>query len=606
MLKKHEVNEEKTFHDRRTLFTFIKRLFKYSRKYPKLLIIIISATVIAAVADAVYPLVWFKFIDNAISPAVQDIATDGYNAAKIKPFMQKTLQFGGIYVIIAFIEVVCIATFNYASGKINACIIFDIRRDLIHKYQQLSNSYYSKSSIGWLVARITSDVDRLAELITHGFQNFVNGCIMVVFFQVVMYIYNWKLALITTVSLPFLMLVSVNIRKQILKNSRLARRFNSMLIAKFTENINGIELTKSTHQEERAFNELSGLNTQLKKVSFKASLYNSFYQPLILVVGSIAVSFVLYYGGMMALMPGGITVGLLAAFFGYARSIFQPINELTRVHAMAQDSLAAGERIFSILDEKIEIYDHAGAMPILKIKGHVELQDLNFHYVPGVPILQDFNLSIRPGESIALAGHTGCGKSTIINLIARLYEPVSGRVLIDGANYMGFFIESYRSKIGLILQQPHIFSGSIRDNIKYGNIKATDKEILHSLHLIGAYDLAEKLDIHAGEEGAFLSEGEKQIVSLARVIIKDPQILLIDEATSYIDAINEAKIQKGIDYLIKTRTSVIVAHRLSTIKNCDRILYMEKGKVLEEGSHEHLMDKAGHYANLYSKQFLIA
>ncbi len=602
----HEnLGEEKVFQDNKSLMRFLRRLFRYSKKYPKMIVLISVATIVAAFANAIFPLIWLKYIDNAITPAVDMIKSNGFSHGIPVSVKNELFFYGGIYILASVIEAVSTSCFTYFAGKINENIVFDIRQDLVHKFQNLSPSFYDKSSIGWLVARITSDVDRLAELITIGFQNFVKGLTLVVFFQVILYLYSWKLALVITLAIPALLFFSINIRRKILEYSRISRRLNSILTGKLTENINGIELNKSTNQEMRAFNELSGLCGQIKEASYKSSLYNAFYMPVILVTGSVAIAIILFLGGNMALLPGGITIGMLAAFFGYSRSIFQPINELTRIHALAQYSLSAGERVFSLLDEKIDIKNPDNAKYVKEIKGNIKFDSVDFYYVKSNPVLQNFDLNIQEKESIALVGATGCGKSTIINLLSRFYEPVSGRILIDGADYKSFNIRSYRNKIGLIPQKAFVFSGTIKENIRYGNLNASDDEIRKALTIIGAYSMLQQIDNYTGEEGANLSEGEKQIISIARVILKDPHILLIDEATSYIDAINEVKIQNGIDYLMRSRTTIIIAHRLSTIKNCNRIIFLKNGNIMEQGSHEELINKNGSYANLYLKQFQI-
>jgi ATP-binding cassette subfamily B protein len=300
-------------------------------------------------------------------------------------------------------------------------------------------------------------------------------------------------------------------------------------------------------------------------------------------------------------------LGVWAAFFGYSRNIFEPIFDIARFYALAQDSLSAGERIFSLIDEKNDIDDSTAQGDFGRIKGKIEFKNLDFYYNSDKKILEHFNLKITAGESVALVGPTGHGKTTLTALIGRFYEPVSGALLIDGVDYKTRTLHSFREQLGIILQSPFLFSGTLRSNILFG-LRGTDKKIPNDDELkvilgeLGADDLIGKLDDEVGEEGASLSSGERQLVSFARAVVKEPEILIMDEATSSIDTLTEAKIQQGIIKVIQNRTSIIIAHRLSTIKNCDRIVVIEHGKIKEMGSHAELIAQEGHYYDLYMKQ----
>jgi ATP-binding cassette subfamily B protein len=411
------------------------------------------------------------------------------------------------------------------------------------------------------------------------------------------------LSLVVVLVIPLLVVFSARIRMLNLSYARKARRLYSMMAAFLTEHINGMEVNKATVQEGRAAADFRELTGQLKQASFKAAFYTAIYNPVVIIVGSVAAAGVVYLGGHLLFQPAyGISVGVLAAFFAYARSVFEPILDLTRYYAATQDSLSAGERIFSLIDEPVSIRDQAGALPFGKIRGHIRFENVDFHYHPDKPIIRNLNLDIRAGESVALVGPTGEGKSTLVSLICRFYEPTAGVIRIDGHDYKTKVLESYRSRLGIILQTPYLFSGTIADNVRYGKLGASRDEMREALELIGADDLAGRLDDQAGEEGNLLSAGEKQLISFARVILKDPDILLMDEATSSIDTLAELKIQRGIEKLIRGRTSVIIAHRLSTIRHCDRILVIRRGAVAEDGNHQQLMRKQGDYYELYSRQ----
>ena len=481
--------------------------------------------------------------------------------------------------------------------------MFDLRQQLFKKLQELSFSFYDKSAVGWLMTRITSDTNKVTELISWGFIECVWGFGMIFFCLISMFIYNWKLALIVSMTIPVLALISIKIRKLILKYSRQSRRFNSELTASYNEHITGVEVNKSMVQETRASEEFESLSEKMRDASFRSSFFMALYQPLVIFTGSIAAALVIYYGGNMAItMPPEITVGLLAAFFGYATLIYEPILDISNFYSQIQNSISAGERIFSLLDTHPAIKDRENAGIFDKIKGRIEFENVSFYYEKDKPVLNNVNIKIKEGQSVALVGETGGGKSTIINLICRFYEPTGGVIKIDGIDYLEKTMESLRNKLGVVLQTPHLFSGSIRDNIKYGRDEATEQEIKASLLLIGGDDYIDRLDEEVGEGGDKLSLGERQMISFARAVLANPRIFIMDEATSSVDTLTEAKIQSGIQEMIKGRTSIIIAHRLSTIKNCDRILVIKRGEIIEDGSHHDLMLKKGFYYNLYTRQ----
>jgi ATP-binding cassette subfamily B protein len=389
----------------------------------------------------------------------------------------------------------------------------------------------------------------------------------------------------------------------ILKYSREARKYNSEMTARFNEHINGVEVNKSLVQEERVSENFKDLSEKMKVSSYKAAYYQAIFMPLIIFGGSIAAAFVIYYGGSMAItIPAAITVGTLAAFFGYATMIFEPILDISRFYSQAQNSISAGERIFSLIDTKAQIINKPGAGKYGRIDGDIEFENVSFHYDEGKQVLSNLNLKINEGSSIALVGETGGGKSTIINLICRFYEPTGGVIKIDGVDYKEKTMESLRSQLGVVLQTPHLFSGTVKENIKYGREDATDMEIINALRVVGAEDFIPRLDEEVGEGGEHLSMGEKQLISFARAVLSDPRIFIMDEATSSVDTLTEAKIQRGIEGIMEGRTSLVIAHRLSTIKHCDRILVINKGRIVEDGSHYELMRKQGVYYRLYTRQ----
>lgn len=589
--------KEIKFEKKESIFPFLFRMLKYSMRYRKNLYLFIFFVMLVAGIEALFPIVWMKFLDQVIIPGVE--SNSGGN-----PFDNSGLvKFFGIYMLLAL----CLSTFVHLfiknCGRIQENVMFDIRQDIFRKFQELSFSYYDKSAVGWLMTRITSDTIKVTELISWNFIEVVWGIFMILFCLTAMFIYNWKLALIVAVTIPVLVLVSTKIRELILKYSRESRMYNSIITAAYNEHINGVEVNKSLVQEERASREFEKISEKMKVASYKSAYYNAMFLPLVIFIGSIAAALIIYYGGFMVLTPeSGVTVGILAAFFGYATLIYEPITDLSRFYSQAQACMSAGERIFTLLDTKPEILDRKDSKEFERINGGIEFENVTFYYEKDKPVLEGIDLKIKAGQSVALVGETGGGKSTFINLICRFYEPKGGTIKIDGTDYLDMTVESLRSQLGVVLQTPHLFSGTIRENIQYGRELASEAEIIEALRLAGGEEFADKLDEDVGEAGENLSLGEKQLISFARAILANPRIFIMDEATSSVDTLTEAKIQNGIHGIMEGRTSLIIAHRLSTIKNCDRILVVKKGKIVEDGTHKELMRKKGYYYQLYTKQ----
>ncbi|NNC94861.1 MAG: ABC transporter ATP-binding protein [Chitinophagales bacterium] len=595
--------QEERFESKRTLWPFLKRIFTYAFQFKSWSIKLIIFIVIVSAMDAAFPLIWLHFLDNVVTPMVLEYKAGLESGNPVDIDLSGLIRFGWIYAAVTVVLGIGVFAFIVYAGRIQEHVMFKLRREMFDKLQHLSLSFYNRSAIGWLLSRITSDTDRVSELVSWGFIELIWGIVMIIACITAMFFYNWVLALAVLLTIPLLLILGIRIRLLILKYSREARRLNSELTASFNEHINGVEVNKATSQEQRAAAEFMTLTSKMQRSSYKASYFTAMFTPVVIGVGSIAAAVVVFSGGNMVLeQKYGITIGIFAAFFVYARNIFEPIFDITRFYALAQGSLSAGERIFSLIDEKLEISDKEGVEHFNSISGNIEFEKVNFSYVEGKSILKDFNLKVKAGESIALVGPTGEGKSTIINLICRFYEPNSGKILIDGTDYRDKTLASFRKQLGIILQTPHLFSGSIKENILYGNLNASNEDVVNALKLIGADHFVDKLEEEVGEEGGNLSIGEKQLLAFARVILKDPAILILDEATSSVDTITEKKIQHGFDKLVNGRTAIVIAHRLSTIRNCDRILVIKKGSIIEEGSHEQLLNLKGHYYHLYTRQ----
>lgn len=588
---------DRKFEGNAQLIRFLRRIFTYWKNHPRWLYAFIISIVAVAFTDASFPFLWQQFLDKAIQPALKN--NEVFAIASNKIFFGIALFFG-----FGVLQVLGVYVFVKIGGSMQERVMYQLRREMFVKLQHLSFAFYDKTASGWLLSRLGSDTERVTEMISWGFLESLWGVNMICICVAFMLWYSVTLGLIIFISLPLIFVIAIYINRLILKYSRQVRRYNSDITASYTEHINGLLVNKITAQEERVIAEFGILTAQMQRSSYKSQFYTAAFPPIIILIASFTSGLVLYMGGQMAsAQPPAISIGTLAAFFGYATQIFIPILDISRFYAQAQGCLSAGERIFSLIDEKISIQDASPNLPNFnRIKGDITFQNVDFEYINNKPVIQNFNLHIQAGQSVALVGATGEGKSTITNLICRFYEPTAGAILIDGINYTERTLHSLRSQIGVMLQTPHLFAGTILENILYGRSNASKSEIIEALEAVAAQNFINKLDEQVGENGDSLSIGEKQQISFARALLSKPQILIMDEATSSIDTLTETLVQQGIQKMLKNRTCIIVAHRLSTIKNCDRILVIKQGKIIEDGSHKALMQQKGAYFNLYTKQ----
>jgi ATP-binding cassette subfamily B protein len=535
-----------------------------------------------------------------LSKQIVDVAIVPGNKAALFRYVE-------LYGALILVQAVMVFGFIYLAGVLGERVQYDLRRKMFNHLQDLSFSYFSRTPVGWIMARVTSDSERIAQLVTWGMLDIVWGVLNIATAFFFMMLINWRLALIVMALVPALLVVAVQFKKRIIVQFRLVRRINSKITGAFNENITGVRVVKALGREERNLAEFSVLADEMYSASYRAAWLSALFLPSVQIISSVAVGCVVYYGGLQAEI-GAMTVGGIAAFVSYITFMMWPIQDLARVYAEMQHAIASAERVFSLVDAEPEVSDRQDAIDPGTIAGDIAFERVDFFYEAGKPVLSDFSLVVRRGETIALVGPTGGGKSTIVNLICRFYEPRSGVISIGGRDYTDFALHAIQSRIGVVLQTPHLFSGSVRENIRYGRLDASDAEVEAAARLAGAHDFVSTLnggyDAQVGEGGGRLSVGQKQLISLARAVLAQPEIFVMDEATSSVDTLTEALIQRGMETLMKGRTSFIIAHRLSTIKRADRILVIEDGRIAEMGSHAELLRARGHYFRLYSQQFL--
>lgn len=508
--------------------------------------------------------------------------------------------------------------FIHLAGKIQTHLAYIMRERAFKKLHQLPYSYYDQTPVGWIMARMTSDSRKLSDILAWGLIDLTWGLLMMFGLSAAMLIVNFRLGLIVLTVLPFLVFLSFYFRIKILKAYRAIRKQNSKITGAYNEMLGGAKTTKTLVLEAQNFTDFDRLTQMMKRHSIRAAIFSGLYLPSIIFVSSVATALIFYYGGL-DVSTGVITVGTLYVFIAYVGQFFDPVMQLANILARFQEAQASAERIISLIEAPLEIEDtdavkarygtlyHPQKEHWENLEGRITFDHVTFKYKNGETVLNDFNLDVEKGHAVALVGHTGAGKSTIVNLVCRFYEATKGSVLIDGKDIKDRSVSWLHAHLGYVLQDPHLFSGTILENIRYGRLEATDDECIKAAKLVDADDFIQRFDkgyqSEVGEGGSLLSVGQKQLISFARALLADPKILILDEATSSVDMETEQSIQKAIDVVMKGRTTFIIAHRLSTITKADRILVLENGQIIEDGTHAQLIHQNGHYYTLFKNQF---
>lgn len=543
-----------------------------------------------------------SFLDSYFTFLSKRIIDEGIVAGNRTALTRIVITYGSLIVVQASGAL----SFIFLAGVLGERVQYDLRKKMFNHLQELSFSYFDRTPVGWIMSRVTSDSERIAQLVTWGLLDVTWGLLNITTAVFFMLNINWRLALIVLTAIPILVVVAAQFKKKILVEYRLVRRINSKITGAYNENITGVRVVKALCREEENLREFNQLSNEMYRAAYRAAWLSALFLPSVQLISAVAMGSIVWYGGLQAQL-GGITVGGIQAFVGYITFMLWPIQDLARVYADMQHAIASAERVFSLIDSTPDVTDRPDAIDPGTIQGDVEFDHVGFYYQPGKPVLENFRLRVEQGETIALVGPTGGGKSTIVNLLCRFYEPRRGTIRMDGQDYTGLSLHAIQSRVGVVLQTPHLFSGSVRENIRYGRLDATDKEVERAAKLAGAHDfivtLEKGYDTEVGEGGNLLSVGQKQLISLARAALAQPEILIMDEATSSVDTLTEALIQRGMEKLMQDRTSFVIAHRLSTIKRADRILFIENGRIAEMGTHTELLRARGRYYRLYTREF---
>ena len=574
----------------------VLRILAQTKPHWKWVVGFLAMIAVVSFLDAYFTFLGMQIIDKGIVP--------GNKEALINIVTR--------YGLLILVQALAVFSIIYLTGILGERVRYDLRKKMFNHLQDLSLSYYSRTPVGWIMSRVTSDSERVADLVTWGMLDGTWAVLNIASSAFFMMLIDWRLALIVLAMVPILVFVAIQFRKKILVEFRNVRKVNSKVTAAYNENITGVRVVKALGREDANLVEFSYLTSDMYHSSYRAAWLSALFLPTVQLISALALGIIVWYGGLQA-EYGLMTIGGIQAFVAYITFMMWPIQDMARIYAEMQLSIASAERMFSLIDAVPEVADRPGAIDPGTIQGDIEFDHVDFYYEEGVDdnqpklVLKDFSMHIRRGETIALVGPTGGGKSTIVNLLCRFYEPKHGVIRIGGHDYTSLSLHAIQSRIGVVLQTPHLFSGSVRENIRYGRLEATDQEVEAAAHLAGGHDFITTLpkgyEEQVGEGGNLLSTGQKQLISLARAVLAQPEIFIMDEATSSVDTLTEALIQKGMENLMKGRTSFIIAHRLSTIKRADRIIVIEDGRIAEMGTHADLLRQRGHYYRLYTRQF---
>ncbi|MDE7274094.1 MAG: ABC transporter ATP-binding protein/permease [Lachnospiraceae bacterium] len=575
----------------------LKRVFQYVKPYRGQLAFALFLMLSSSALTMLFPMFISEIMDNYIP------------AKNVRAIVIITI----ISLVIVLYTCVCIRLKIRITSRIGQSVVHQLRSDIFCHLQELPFSYYDDRPHGKIQVRVVNYVNSLSDLLSNGIINTITDMCNLIFILLFMFLLHVRLTLICLCGLPVLFAVIVFVKRRQRRAWQIQSNKQSNLTAYIAESINGIRVTQSFVRERENTSIFNHLSDSYRSAWMRAVKYNFIMWPCIDSISTVTTAFIYVIGiGWISGEIYGVTVGILIAFTSYISRFWEPVNTLASFYNSLLTAIAYLERIFETIDEPVNVKDAENAVPMPPIDGKVTFQDVCFSYEDGVPILNKVNFTANPGDTYAIVGPTGAGKSTIVNLISRFYNVDSGRILIDGTDISNVTLKSLRKQMGIMMQDSFIFSGTIMDNIRYGNLTATDEEVITAAKTVCAHDFIMEMEngyqTQVNERGSRLSAGQRQLISFARALLENPAILILDEATSSIDTETEILLQKGLNRLLEGRTSFIIAHRLSTIKNASCIMYVDKGNILEAGTHDELLAQKGEYYKLFMSQydFLVA
>lgn len=566
----------------------VRRVLEYFRPQAKRMLVISSAIVLTSLVATALPIV----------------ISDGLDRLQVDPSRDTLITLTALITIFGVLGWVFGAVRQWLSAAAVGNVTLKLRQDAFDAVLKRDLSFYDSIPSGKIVSRVTSDTQAFSQVVALA-TDLMSQILMVVLLVGYLFLVNVQLTLILLAISPFIIGVALSFRKIARNTVTQSRRVNAVVSAHIQETISGIGIAKTFRQEQTVYDEFLDVNAQSYKVNLRTGYTFSSIFPILNLLAGIGTAALVYFGGVNT-QAGQMTAGEWYLFIQGLALFWFPLTSIASFWSQFQLGLAAGERVFALIDADAKVVQ-SDSVKLPPIKGAISFQNVHFRYNDDEPVLTDFSLDIRPGETVALVGHTGSGKSSIGKLVARFYEFQQGNLLIDGHDIRTLDLSDYHSRLGIVTQTPFLFDGTVRDNIRYGRPEASDDDVFRAANMVGQGDwiriLPNGLDTQVGERGGSLSMGQRQLVTLARVLLQNPSIFILDEATASVDPLTETLIQEGLDVVLEGRSSIVIAHRLSTIKNADRIIVLREGEIIEEGTHDGLLESGGHYAELYNTYF---
>lgn len=578
----------------------IRRLWDYMKKYKGALIFVVISVLITTGLNLAIPYLIGISIDQFIG------------TGNLDGLMTVVIIFMVIALLLAFFQ----RSQAYIMGKVAQKTTRDLRLDAFTYLQKLPVKYFDSNPRGIIMSKLTNDIDLVSQTLSNSLVQMISSVFILIGAVIVMFATNWLLAIITLLIIPTILIVTKLVSKRTLKAFADQQTYLADVNTIVEESINGQLAVQLYSQQDRVIGEFSEANNKLKEAGTRAQFYSGILMSIMTFLNNVSYALIICVGAVLVVLGnngveiigmGAVTIGMIASFANYAKQFSQPLNQLAQLFNTIQSAVSGAERVFDLMDEKTEYETGIAERPVETLKGDVRFDHVDFGYDADRMILKDLTFDVKAGETIAIVGPTGSGKTTIINLLNRFYDANKGNVYLDNTNIVNMEKESLRHKVGVVLQDTYLFTGTVKENIKYGKLNATDEEVIKAAKLANAHDfvshLADGYDTFLPDGGNNLSQGQRQLLTIARTILSDPNILILDEATSNIDTRTEAKIQESMDFLMSDRTSFVIAHRLQTIKNATKILVLQDGRIIEYGNHNDLLANKGFYYDLYTTQF---